>query len=74
MKNYTDDFRRDAVRYVDEHPAVPVKEVAKYLGIPKYTLYGWTKTVCRNNSLERTILFRVQRRKSSKRMTTSGES
>ena len=48
MKIYTDDFRRDAVRYVDEHPAVPIKEVANYLGVPKDTLYGWTKTAYRN--------------------------
>ncbi len=40
---YTNDFRRDAAKYVDEHPELTIKKVAGYLGIPKDTLYGWTK-------------------------------
>lgn len=32
---YINDFRKDAVKYVDEHPELTIKEVAGYLGIPK---------------------------------------
>lgn len=48
MKRYTDDFKRDAIRYLDEHPEMTRIQVAQYLGIPKDTLYGWTKTAYRN--------------------------
>lgn len=48
MKRYTDDFKRDAVQYLDEHPDMTRAQVAQYLGIPKDTLYGWTKTASRN--------------------------
>ena len=45
---YTNDFCKDAVKYVDNHPELTIKEVAGYLGIPKDTLYGWTRTETRN--------------------------
>ena len=45
---YTNDFRKDAIKYVDNHPELTIKEVAGYLGIPKDTLYGWTRTETRN--------------------------
>lgn len=48
MKRYNDDFKRDAVRYLDEHPDMTRVQVAQYLGIPKDTLYGWAKTASRN--------------------------
>ena len=43
MTTYSKDFKQDALKYIDEHPGVAIKEVAKMLGIPKDTLYGWTK-------------------------------
>lgn len=36
-------FKQDALKYIDEHPGVAIREVAKMLGVPKDTLYGWTK-------------------------------
>lgn len=36
-------FKQDALKYIDEHPGVAIKEVAKMLGVQKDTLYGWTK-------------------------------
>ena len=46
---YTKDFRMDAVKYVDSHPELTIKEVASYLGIPKDTLYGWTRAEARKS-------------------------
>lgn len=43
IRRYTDDFKKDAVRYVEEHPDVPLQQAAEYLGMPKDTLYGWIK-------------------------------
>ena len=43
MTTYSKDFKQDALKYIDEHPGVAIKEVAKMLGVPKDTLYGWTK-------------------------------
>jgi len=43
IKSYTTEFKQDAIKYVDEHPEMKVKSVAEYLGIPKETLYDWTK-------------------------------
>ena len=38
------DFKQAALKYTDDHPpGVAIKEVAKMLGVPKDTLYGWTK-------------------------------
>ena len=36
-------FGNPGLKYIDEHPGVAIKEVAKMLGVPKDTLYGWTK-------------------------------
>jgi transposase len=43
MSSYTKDFKRDALRYIDEHPDMKIKDVASYLGIPVGTLYDWHK-------------------------------
>ena len=43
IRRYTDDFKRDAVAYVESHPELPLQEAANYLGMPKDTLYGWVK-------------------------------
>lgn len=40
MTTYSKDFKQDALKYIDEHPGVAIKEVAKMLGVPKDTLYG----------------------------------
>ena len=40
---YTDDFKRDAVRYAKEHRDIPYREAARNLGVPYDTLYGWIR-------------------------------
>lgn len=42
-RNYTPEFRGDAVRYALKHPELNNHQKAKYLGVPYHTLYGWIK-------------------------------
>ena len=48
IRRYTDDFKRDAVAYVQEHPDITMQEAADSLGRPKETLYGWVKAYRRS--------------------------
>ena len=41
-KQYTDEFRAEAVKQVIER-GFTVVEVASRIGIPKHTLYGWVQ-------------------------------
>ena len=41
-KQYTDEFRREAVKQVIER-GFTVVEVATRIGLPKHTLYGWVQ-------------------------------
>lgn len=43
IRRYTDDFKQDAVQYVEAHPDMTLQQAADYLGMPKETLYGWVK-------------------------------
>ena len=43
LRRYSNDFKRDAVQYVEEHPDMTMQQAADYLGMPKETLYGWIK-------------------------------
>lgn len=43
IRHYTDDFKRDAIQYVESHPDMTMQQAAEYLGMPKETLYGWVK-------------------------------
>ena len=38
--NFTDDFKRDAVRQITER-GYPVKEVSERLGVSTHSLYAW---------------------------------
>jgi len=42
-RKYTDEFKRDAVQYLKDHPHMDKKEAARNLGMPYDTLYGWYK-------------------------------
>jgi len=42
-RQYTDEFKKDAVQYLKDHPEMDKREAAKNLGIPYDTLYGWYK-------------------------------
>ena len=41
--SYSKDFKRDALKYIEEHPDMKIKDVADRLGIPVGTLYDWNK-------------------------------
>ncbi|MGI6766932.1 MAG: transposase [Lentihominibacter sp.] len=47
IRNYTNDFKQDAIKYVEDHPDMPLHQIADSLGMPKDTLYGRIKTHCR---------------------------
>lgn len=51
LRTYTKDFKRDALKYLEEHPEMKIKSVAEYLGIPKETLYDWSKKANREKIL-----------------------
>jgi len=40
--NFTDDFKRDAVRQITER-GYPVSEVSRRLGVSTHSLYAWKK-------------------------------
>jgi len=40
--NFSDDFKRDAVRQITER-GYPVSEVSKRLGVSSHSLYAWKK-------------------------------
>lgn len=42
-KKYSDEFKKDALRYMENHPELDKRVCAEYLGIPYDTLYGWYK-------------------------------
>ena len=45
IRRYTDDFKRDAVAYVQDHPDITMQEAADSLGMPKETLYGGLRLI-----------------------------
>ena len=51
QQTYTSDFKRDALKYIEEHPDMSIKSVAYNLGVPPDTLYGWTKAARRKHIL-----------------------
>lgn len=42
-RTYTAEFKRDALKYAEDHPNLTNHEIAEYLGVPYHTLYGWIK-------------------------------
>jgi len=42
-RKYSDEFKKDAVQYLKDHPKMDKREAAKNLGMPYDTLYGWYK-------------------------------
>ena len=49
-RKYSDEFKRDALQYMRDHPKMGKEEVARNLGVPYDTLYGWYK---RNRKVDR---------------------
>lgn len=42
-RNYSPEFKKDAIKYVRTHTELTYKEASANLGIPQETLYGWIK-------------------------------
>ena len=38
IRQYSIEFKQDAIKYVESHPELPISQVAEYLGMPKDTL------------------------------------
>ena len=49
-KKYSDEFKKDALKYVEDHPELDKKICAEYLGVPYDTLYGWYKKARREKN------------------------
>lgn len=45
---YTEEFKKDAVRYRKDHPELSIAKCAKNLGISKSALSGWGKSYAEN--------------------------
>lgn len=44
-KQYSNEFKQDAVQYVQDHPELSVRQCAENLGINMNTLSGWIRKV-----------------------------
>lgn len=53
-RKYSDEFKKDALQYLEDHPDMDKRVCAEYLGVPYDTLYGWYKRSRRdkNNSAD----------------------
>lgn len=49
-KKYSDEFKKDALQYMEDHPDIDKRVCAEYLGVPYDTLYGWYKKAKREKS------------------------
>ncbi|WP_275452954.1 transposase [Stenotrophomonas acidaminiphila] len=56
-KQYTDEFRAEAVKQVIER-GFTVVDVASRIGIPKHTLYGWVQAAKKTVRAPDTIAVR----------------
>jgi len=49
-KKYSDEFKKDALQYMKDHPELDKRVCAEYLGVPYDTLYGWYKKARREQA------------------------
>ena len=42
-KRYTEEFKNDAIKYVEDHPDMLLQYAADHLGIPSGTLHNWVR-------------------------------
>ncbi|MCF0230446.1 MAG: transposase [Parasporobacterium sp.] len=49
-RKYSNEFKRDAVQYLKDHPDMDKRTASKHLGVPYETLYGWYKLYRRENN------------------------
>ena len=60
---YTEEFKKDAVKYRKEHPELGINKCAKNLGISKSALSNWIKSYTENEGFSRgKIRFRYRAR------------
>ena len=64
-KRYSEDFKNDAIKYVEDHPDMLLQHAAEHLGIPSGTLNNWVRKYRRSLSDEnadpRTPLSEVEK-------------
>ena len=53
MTAYSKDFKRDALKYSEEHPDMKIKDVTDRLGIPVGTLYDWVNPELGNRNIQK---------------------
>ena len=51
-RKYSDEFKKNALQYLEDHPDLDKRVCAEYLGLPYDTLYGWYKRARRNQSAD----------------------
>lgn len=45
-RKYSDEFKRNALEYIKDHPDVDMRVCAEYLGLPYDTFTAGTKRTC----------------------------
>ena len=51
-RQYTEEFKKNSVQYLKDHPDMDKREAANNLGVAYDTLYGWYKKDRRENRPE----------------------
>lgn len=49
-RKYSDEFKQNALKYLEDHPDLDKRVCAEYLGMPYDTLYSWYKKSRRENA------------------------
>lgn len=48
-RQYTEEFKKNAIQYLNDHPELDKRKAAEYLGVPYDTMYGWYKKARRES-------------------------
>lgn len=56
IRQYSIEFKQDAIKYVESHPELPISQVAEYLGMPKILCMAGSKPTA-ESSVMGTLLF-----------------
>lgn len=48
-KQYTQEFKEEVVRYILEHPEIPITESARKFGIADSTIHTWRNSYLENH-------------------------
>ena len=55
-RKYSDEFKQNALKYLEEHPDLDKRVCAEYLGMPYDTLYGWYKKSRREKNADDSVI------------------